>query len=95
MAPEQQQAFSVKKGDKIIIPKGATKFFLDSDSGDKEVSETPILARLQETKDPDKFVFATKKTEHGKILFLPKGLKSGNEVTVVWEDKNCACAHKA
>ncbi len=95
MAPEEQQAFTVKKGDKIIIPKKATKFFQDSDSGDQEANETPILARLQETKDPDKYVFAMKKTEHGKILFLPKGLKAGNEVTVVWDDKNCACAHKA
>mgnify|MGYP003967704317 FL=1 len=95
MAPEEQQAFTIKKGDTIVIPKGVTRYFHDSDSGDKEANETPILARLQETKDPDKFVFATKKTEHGKILFLPKGLKIGNEVTVLWADKNCVCANKA
>lgn len=95
MAPEEQQAFSINEGDVIVIPKGATKFFNDSDSGDKEANETPILARLQETKEPDKFVFAMKKTEHGRILFLPKGLKAGNEVKVIWNDKNCACAHKA
>jgi hypothetical protein len=94
MAPEEQQAFSVKTGDVIVIPKKASKHFQDSESEDDANNETPVLARLQETKEEDKFIFATKKTEHGRILFLPKGLKPGDEVKVVWDDKNCACAHK-
>ena len=94
MAPEEQQAFTVKKGDTIVIPKGVSRYFQVSESEDDASNETPVLARLQETKEEGKFVFATKKTEHGRILFLPKGLKPGNEVKVVWDDKNCACAHK-
>ena len=95
MAPVEQQAFSVKKGDVIVIPKGVSRYFQGSESDDDASNETPVLARLQETGEQDKFIFATKKTEHGKILFLPKGLKIGNEVTVLWADKNCVCANKA
>ncbi len=90
---EALDGFTVEEGDVITITAGALDYFAGSESKEDN-SETPVVARLQATKEKSKYIFATSKTDKGRILFLPEGLKEGDKVKIVWSDSNCSCAHK-
>lgn len=95
--------FHVAEGVVIAIPEGVVEHFASIEGFDAALAEKeelvtgeirhPKKAFLQEAPgEDDRFCFATSDIRRGKVLFVPDGLKAGDEIRILWADPKCACA---
>ncbi|PIY96445.1 MAG: hypothetical protein COY66_04095 [Candidatus Kerfeldbacteria bacterium CG_4_10_14_0_8_um_filter_42_10] len=94
---EGPSSFKLEAGAVITVPTGAERYFHAAKSktpcGDPPMV-MPQVVRLQPNGEEFCFPLVKQTSSQGRVLFLPGGVKDGDQLKIIWSDPTCACAQK-
>lgn len=87
--------FLLEEGAVVRIPRSVVKYFVRAQKRRVKIEDTlvlqPRVARVR--KEGNTGIFLDYRPQQGGLfnVFMPDGVKGGDELYVLWVDSNCAC----